>query len=44
MWKKGTGESESDAGGPPGIDPTTFSTVHGSFAIAAVTLPGAIKN
>jgi len=43
MWKNGTGESESDAGAPPGIDPTTFSTVHGSFVIAAVIMPDAIK-
>jgi hypothetical protein len=41
IWKNGTGDSVSDAGGPPGIEPTTFSTVQGSLAIAAVTIPGA---
>jgi hypothetical protein len=40
IWKKGTGELGSGCGTPPGIFATTASTHHGSFAAAAVRIPG----
>jgi hypothetical protein len=43
IWKKGTGDSESVAGGPPGIFATTASTVHVGFAFAAPRRPDAFE-
>lgn len=42
MWKNGTGDSESEAGAPPGIEDATFSTDHSSFTVETVGAPGAM--
>jgi hypothetical protein len=41
IWKKGTGDSESICGAPPGIVLTTSSTLHVDFASAALKIPAA---
>ena len=41
MWKKGTGDSESDCGAPPGMVETTSSTFHVGRASAALRIPAA---